>query len=205
MKPGWLLALGILGGLLGAGVLALLASPPRGEPVTLQPAPGPAAMLVHVTGAVAQPGLVSLPAHSRVQDAIQAAGGATDDADMQSLNLAAEVSDGQRVWVPWQQAVEVQNTTGSASSGALPAVNPASPTLPGPLLVEINTADQAGLEALPGIGPVMAQAILDFRAANGPFQSAEQLLDVKGIGPATLEKLRPYLLINGVPAVTPMP
>ena len=136
-------------------------------------------LFVHVAGHVRSPGLYGLPAGARVADAIEAAGGARAAADVDAVNLAQIVTDGLKIDVPRRGSVDVPATS-SASPGA-------------GSLVGINSADQAALEVIPGIGPVKAAAIVQFRADNGAFSSLEQLLEVSGIGPATLESIRPYV------------
>lgn len=200
MKSPWGLAFGVLIGLLAAGGLFLLARPPGGEPVKLLPAPSPAPLLVHVTGAVFQPGVYALPPGSRLQDALQAAGGALESADVQALNLAAALVDGQRLAVP-----QLAPTPLAVEPGSLPELPERSTGVeiplpsPTPGLVDINTADLAALDTLPGIGPVIAQRIIDYRLAHGAFQTAEDLLDVSGIGPATLEKILPLITVSPPP------
>ena len=102
MKEFWRVAFAVVCGLLGAGILWVASSPPRGEAITLSPPPSPEPILVHVAGAVAQPGLYRLPAESRVQDAVQAAGGTLPEAHTETLNLAAFIQDGARLHVPYQ-------------------------------------------------------------------------------------------------------
>jgi competence protein ComEA len=181
---------GLVCGLLAAGVILLVSMPPRGEPVRLQPPPTPGPLTVHVTGAVANPGVYTLPLEARVQDALDAAGGVTTGADTTSLNLAARLQDGERVYIPLTPQ-EQPSDTGGASAGGNGEV--------GALLVDLNTATQAELEGLPGIGPVTAQNIIADREANGPFQTIEDLERVPGIGPATFERLAPLITVDGAP------
>jgi competence protein ComEA len=169
--------------LLGRGAGARIA-PPAQEPVPAFPsaAPSPTAVLfVDVSGAVRAPGLYSLPAGARVADAISAAGGARPRADLSALNLAELLVDGTKIDVP------VQGRIGSPAAAPPGAASPSSAT------VSLNSADQAALETIPGIGPVTATAILGYRQQIGSFESIDQLLDVDGIGPATLEAIRPYV------------
>ena len=136
-------------------------------------------ILVHVAGAVAAPGVYELPADARVEAAIAAAGGPIPQADPGSLNLAAVVADGERVYVP------VVGET--VPPPAAPAAG-ANPTPPAPL--DLNEATAEELDVLPGVGPATATAIVDHRARNGPFASVEDLEAVRGIGPAKLDALR---------------
>ena len=145
-------------------------------------------LVVDVAGKVRHPGVYRLPAGSRVDDALRAAGGALPGVDLTMLNLAAPLADGQQI------AVGV-----AGASAAAPAAGAASPTggdqAGGGALVNINTADQQQLESLPGIGPVLAQHILDWRAAHGSFGSVEQLQEVSGIGSAKFAQLKPLVTV----------
>ncbi|WP_448613544.1 ComEA family DNA-binding protein [Modestobacter sp. URMC 112] len=161
-----------------AGVAATspAASPgPSAAPTEPSPAPPSSAVLVvSVVGQVARPGLVTLPVGSRVADALTAAGGLLPEADPAAVNAAALLTDGQQV------AVGVPG----APAGAPPGTGGA-----GTGLLDLNAATVADLDALPGIGPVLAQRIVDHRATQGPFTSVEQLDDVSGIGPAIYAEL----------------
>jgi competence protein ComEA len=140
------------------------------------PAPAPSKLLVvHVVGAVRRPGLYRFSQGSRVADAVRRAGGATRHADLTAINLAAEMADGLQVVVPRRQA-----------PGAPAAAGPEAPAGP----VHLNTATLEQLDALPGVGPVTAQKILDYRTENGGFTSVDDLDAVSGIGPARLDSLR---------------
>ena len=139
-------------------------------------------LVVHVAGAVARPGLYRLPEGSRVDDAIGLAGGAKPRAALDAVNLAAPVADGQQVVVP---------LSGSAGGSAEPPAT--SDGAPGGGKVSLNSATLEQLDELPGIGPVTAQQILDYRAANGAFRSFDELDAVPGIGPSRLEQLRPLV------------
>jgi competence protein ComEA len=136
-------------------------------------------LFVHVVGAVRRPGLYRLGEGSRIADAVTRAGGATRKADMSLVNLAAPVSDGVQVVVPRRAAAASQG-------GAATASTPASTSGP----VQLSTATLEQLDALPGIGPVTAQKILDYRQENGGFASVDELDAVPGIGPARMEELR---------------
>lgn len=167
---------------------------------TPEPTSGP--VIVHVAGAVAQPGVVELPANSRTVDAVQAGGGALADADLDRLNLAEPVWDGQRVWVPTIGAVDLPEvleaprpTPTPNSSGRIDTGTTALQRIE-PVLIGINSARQSELETLPGIGPSMASGIIAYRDEHGSFLSVEELLDVSGIGPARLEALRPLITLS---------
>ena len=141
----------------------------------------PETIQVHVAGAVVRPGLYRLDAGSRVADAVTAAGGATVDGNLDGVNLAAPVADGERVLVP--ALGEAVGPTGAEEStgGSGP--------------VRVNTADVATLDRLPGVGPATAAAIVEHRERHGPFERVEQLLDVPGIGPAKLDGLRSEVVV----------
>ncbi|GAA3807393.1 hypothetical protein CSO01_19430 [Cellulomonas soli] len=156
--------------------VAVSGSPTSSVPVG-DGSPADAALVVHVVGQVAAPGIARLPAGSRVVDAVTAAGGALPEADLAALNMARLLVDGEQIVVP---ALGDQVSGGVAGAGA---------QAPGDGRVDLNTADVAALDALPGIGPVLAQRIVDHRATQ-PFASVDDLDDVSGIGPALLADLR---------------
>lgn len=191
MKYLWGIAFGLVLGVLGAGLLLLASRQPSGEPVQLSPPPTEAPLMVHVIGAVLQPGVYSLPPGSRVQDAIQAAGGPTKYADTAGLNLVAELEDGVQIWLPTIKSE-------LADEGNPTLENLQSHEEEVQSLVDINNATQVELERLPGIGPTKAEAILQYRQENGPFKEVEQLLDISGIGPATLERLKSLITVGGI-------
>ena len=199
MKPWWAIAFGIVCGLLAAGVLSLVASQPRGQPVQLSPPPTASPCLVHVSGAVANPGVYPLSRLARVRDALLAAGGALPKADLDAVNLAAFVEDGARIWVPWKAEAGASPVAGHDGQPA-PAftTQPPPASLPGP--IDLNSASQSQLESLPGIGPVIAGRIVAYRQANGPFLNVEDLLGVTGIGPSILEKIEGLVTVGGMPA-----
>ena len=140
-------------------------------------------VFVHGAGALVRPGLYRLPAGARVADLIEAAGGPTADGDVHQLNLAARVNDGDRVYVP---RVGEAPPPGSGVAGDVPSA--AGDTAAAKL--DLNTATQDQLEDLPGVGPSTALAILDERKRRGRFKSVEDLLEVRGIGPAKLDQIR---------------
>jgi competence protein ComEA len=143
-------------------------------------------VIVHVTGAVVEPGVYELGAGERVRSAIEAAGGASPDADASALNLAAPVVDGSRIQVPLVgEQLESPIVVPPAISSGAPA-----PGSPGSAPVDVNTAGAVELDALPGVGPATAAAIVEERRANGPFVSVDDLDRVPGIGPAKLGALR---------------
>ncbi len=139
-------------------------------------------LTVHVAGAVASPGLYQVAEGSRVADALRKAGGPAPDAVLDNLNLAARLKDGEKIMVPR-----------SPPNGEAPGVS-SGPTAGGEL-VNINTADEAELETLPGVGPATARKIIEYREKNGQFSSVEELDEVPGIGPSRLESLRELVTI----------
>jgi competence protein ComEA len=151
---------------------------PAAAPVSLRAEPAPARkVVVHVVGQVFKPGLYSLPEDSRVDDAISTAGGPKPKAALELVNLAAPVADGQQIVVPSRRdaAVAAAGGTGPSALGSR---------------VHLNSATLEQLDELPGIGPITAQKILDYRTEHGAFGSVDELDAVPGIGPATLAELR---------------
>lgn len=179
----WIASYIIIGILLGAGVLALVARPPRGKPVELLPPPTSAPLTVYVSGAVITQGLISLPPGSRVNDAVLAAGGFIDGADTSQLNLAELLQDGDHIFVPLVNSPSAQ--TGESSR--------ISPSL---TLIDINTATLEQLDTLPEIGPKIAQQIIEFRNTNGPFTVIEDIMDVPDIGQVTFDKIRDLITVR---------
>jgi competence protein ComEA len=170
-----------------AGLVLYLLLQPKSQPVLIEdaltpiPSPEPTStprpFRIYVSGAVQEPDVYELPWDSIVKDAVLAAGGATDEADLDRINLAQPLMDGEHIYVPHAGEESLPVEPASRQPAALGKVN-------------INTASSAELETLPGIGPVTAQRILDHRQANGPFAQIESIMDVKGIGPATFEGMK---------------
>jgi competence protein ComEA len=171
-----------------AGAILLLATRPQPVQIVINPpvptsTPGPTAtpapIRVYVSGAVVNPNqTITLPPNSRVEDAIDAAGGTTDAADLEKVNMAGILHDGDQVDVPAQ---------GSQTALATPS---------GGVIVHINSATAAELDALPGVGPALAQRIVDYRESNGPFTKLEDLDAVSGIGPALLEQIKDLIAFD---------
>jgi competence protein ComEA len=182
----WLGAFIVVGLLLGVGVLFLITRPPRGSSIILLPAPSPVPITVYVSGEVNQAGLYALSAGSRVNDAIQAAGGFSVHANRGALNLAATLENGEQIDVP-------ELIPSTVTEGVTRLTNPSLN------LVDINTATLEQLDILPGIGPKTAQEIIDYRNANGPFARIENIMDVPGIGQATFGKIKDLITVGTSP------
>jgi len=152
-------------------------SGPGAAQAEISPTSSPALLIVDVAGAVRKPGVYEFAEGERVVDAIERAGGPMPKADLSLLNLAAMLVDGTQILVP-----KTGPPVGGAPGGAAPGSSSG--------LVNINTASATELETLSGIGEVLAGTIVEYREQNGPFVSVDDLLDVSGIGPATLEEIR---------------
>lgn len=158
--------------------LPLAGGPDDPAATTTTTTAAPPDVLAHAAGAVRSPGVYRLDPAARVADLVDAAGGALEDGDLDRLNLAAPLTDGERVYVPrlGEPVPEVGTGGGAAEEAGRP--------------VDVNTAGAEELEVLPGVGPATAKAILDERERRGRFATVDDLLDVRGIGPAKLEALR---------------
>jgi len=196
-RPRETIALGVLClGLVAGAAFAYARSLPKSAPRSLAtplavPSLEPSAaatggLVVHIAGAVEKPGVYTLPAGARVIDGIRAAGGAAPGADLAAINLARPLSDGERVYIPRRgetvpaEASGGGSTQGGGSSGGK---------------VNINSATSAELEALPGIGEVIAQRIVDYRTQHGPFRSVRDLLKVEGIGEKKFDSIKDYVTV----------
>ena len=145
---------------------------------------------VHAAGALVRPGVYVLPAEARVADAVAAAGGPSPEADLDQLNLATRLVDGDRVYVPRKGeaiAAPPGPSPGSPAGGATATTRAQ--------VLDLNAATAAQLEALPGVGPSLAAAIVEHRTRHGRFRSVDDLVDVPGIGPAKLAALRPLVRV----------
>lgn len=160
---------------ISAALATLDAAPIDAEPV---PTATPATVVVYISGAVAYPDVYRLPRDARVKDAVVAAGGLRSEADTANVNLAAHLTDEQHIHVPTQG--DVAATTSATAGG----------------LIDINAADVAQFDTLPGIGPSLAERIISYRDEHGPFATIEALGDVSGIGPALLEKIRSLVTVG---------
>ena len=179
--------------LLATGIIWFISNPPHGEPVQLIPPPTTAPYLVHVAGEVINPGVYPLPPDSRVEDAVLAAGGFKQNADMNAINLALPLQDGIQIWVPPLRSDQdvgnnVENQGSNESERFIPIAFD---------LININKASQEELEALPEIGPTKAAAIISYRLTEGFFTSIEELQKVSGIGPAIFEIVKDLITVDG--------
>ncbi len=179
------LLFGVLIAAILVGVLLVQRHWSRPEPILLStavPSPSPdasatpAPLRVYVSGAVQRPDVYELPPGSIVKDALLVAGGASKEADLDRINLAATLADGQQIYVPHQgeQDLPVQPPAAESTGGTR---------------ININTASAEALETLPGIGPTLAQRIVAYRQANGPFAAAQDIMAVSGIGPAVFAQI----------------
>ena len=193
-------------------------SAPSQSPSADSASSAPVDIYIHVAGAVKKPGLYTLPPDSRLFQALKAAGGAKADADLDAVNLAEKLADGEKVYVPSEQ--EMKSTPSVEAAGAGNAIGeesetPADATAdsgvhaakgagghggrsdkltdPSQGTVDINTADAGELQRLPGVGPAMAARIIAFRQSAGGFKKPEELMEVSGIGPKKYAKMQPFI------------
>ena len=166
-----------------------------GEGASLSPA-GNGSLYVDIGGAVKSPKLAELPSGSRVEDAIQEAGGLTQKADISTINRAELLTDGQKIYIPEMgEITEGASGAGGSLSGASSASASSGGSGTASGKVNINTADITQLQTLTGVGPVTAQKILDYRAQNGRFTAIEDLKNVSGIGDKTFEKMKDQVTV----------
>ena len=198
------LAVGVVAALIGGlallfadsrapkGVIIATPESPPAEARTPTETATPAAVAVYVSGAVGAPGVYELPSDARANDALTAAGGASPDADLERVNLAKRVSDGEHIRVPRRgdPTAPAAPTSQLPPTYAQPGGETTSPP-PSPAgKIDVNSADADSLETLPGIGPARARAIIEHRQANGPFASVDALTEVRGIGEGILDSIR---------------
>lgn len=202
MKPWLTLLTGVLIGLLAAGLILLISLPDQGNPIILNPAPTitataypkptqtPPAIYVLIKGEVSQPGEYEIEKDSRLSDLIKLAGGLTNKADTLRVNTVLMVRDGDYFFIPTVD--EIIPETARNAPGNNPFGNNTFFEYP----IDLNTASQAELESLPGIGPAKANDIIGFREKFGGFNSIDDLLNVPGIGQMTLETIRELIKVE---------
>jgi competence protein ComEA len=185
------LVLSLIGLIIAGGLGAVVLRWHEPAPIVINP-PAPTAtaspIQVYVSGAVIKPDVYVLPPEAIVRDAINSAGGASSEADLNGINLAAGLRDGDRVHVP-KIGEQIAAPTAGSSSGEASA-----PAISGP--ININMATAAELETLPEIGPALAQRIVDYRDAHGAFATIEAIQNVSGIGPATFEAIKDLITVE---------
>jgi len=188
--PTWLGRHGItIAAALAAGALAIVLTslvkppPPAIEVRPREPQPTPTVIIyAHVDGAVVAPGVYALPANARIFEAIDAAAGAAEDAELRELNLAAKVADGQKLVVPWRPSAQASGVEDAPQPVRPASAAPAATVQTAPR-INVNTATQRVLETLPGVGPVTAARIVEHRQSNGPFTQVEQLREAASSTP----------------------
>lgn len=157
-------------------------------------------ILIHISGCVKNNTVVSLPEGSRINDAIEAAGGLTNDADLTNINLAYILEDGEKIYIPKKGEEFAEESYSSAVSSETSSVKTgmSSSTISSskPTKININKATQTALETIPGIGPSTALKIIDYREENGKFNSIEDIKNVSGIGDAKYEKMKDYITVK---------
>lgn len=182
------MASGILLGLFLAALVWVVARNPSGQAVTLRPVPTDTPIVVHITGAVPRPGVYALPEGARIQDGVSAAGGFLAEADKTNINLAQLLEDGEKLDIPYIE--------GASPVIATPVEQVITTTTE---LININTASVTELDSLPGIGPTLAQRIIDYRTQNGPFRTIEDITNVVGLGNVggpTFERIKDLITVG---------
>lgn len=171
---------GLVCGLLAAALVLMIATQPRGSTIELSPPPTASPFSIHVVGAVANPGVYQLSPGSRAEQAIQAAGGFTTNADTQAINLAAHLADGAKISVPEiGESFDISEKSTGISN----------------ILVNLNTATIEELMTLPNIGQERAELIIKYRTDHSGFKSIDEIQEVSGIGPATFERIKDMITI----------
>lgn len=197
-------AFNFLCNLIVVGLAVIFLRWPRAEGITIEPPPPtptvtptltPSPLAVYVSGEVERPAVYTLPPGSRMSDALAAAGGPTAKADLTRLNLARRLQDEEQVYVPAKGESPPPSPIPPATPPPATSQAPSSPAEP-PGKININTATAAELESLPRIGPALAERIIEYREANGPFASIEEIMNVKGIGPATFEQIKDMITVE---------
>lgn len=153
-------------------------------------------IIVHITGEVKNTGILVLKEEARIADAIESAGGATEEADLNKINLAYTLKDGQKIYIPNKEDEENIAYITEGSGNNVSVENGDESEMKEKIKMNINTASQAELEELPGIGEAIASRIIEYREENGTFNKIEDLLNVKGIGDAKFAEIKEYVVVN---------
>lgn len=153
-------------------------------------------IIVHITGEVKNTGILVLKEEARIADAIESAGGATEEADLNKINLAYTLKDGQKIYIPNKEDEENIEYITEGSGNNVSVENGDESEMKEKIKININTASQAELEELPGIGEAIASRIIEYREENGRFNKIEDLLNVKGIGDAKFTEIKEYVVVN---------
>jgi competence protein ComEA len=197
MKPWQSVTFGMMVGLLLSAAVFLIALPPRGIPILLPTLLPPPPVTVFVDGAVQKPGLYTLPPKSRVNDAIEMAGGLLPSASTSNLNLAARLNDGEKIMVLTVKDTPEPKQTSTVKFSPTQLATFQTPTPPFP--ININTATLEVLQMLPGIGEIKARSIITYRQEHGPFIQPEDLLNVPGIGQGILSSIKELIILSDNP------
>ncbi len=187
---------GILVGFILAGAIFIVTRLPAGKPIALEPSPTQVPIEINIVGGVVHPGVYTLPEGSRIQDAVDAAGGLLAGTDVGSINLAAKLEDGQQVEIPGGLAAGATSQPGGVPFSVIQT--PGLPLPPTPVVgrININTATLAQLDSLPNIGPATAQAIITYRAQHGAFARIQDIMQVPGIGPSTFDAISSLITVG---------
>ncbi|MBI3241560.1 MAG: helix-hairpin-helix domain-containing protein [Chloroflexi bacterium] len=191
---------GLSVGLLSVPLILVLNRRQTSIPIKLAPPPPtltPVPLRIHVTGAVRAPGVYEMPAGSILQDVINTAGGLTEAASTGQLNLAQLLKDGEQVFIPeLPPTLPPTSTSAPGQPTSTPAPQPTATTGGLGQLININTATQTELETLPRIGPSIAQRIIEYRNTNGPFNTIDEIKNVKGIGDSIFNAIAPLITVK---------
>ncbi len=187
---------GVLVGFILAGAIFIVTRLPTGKPVALEPSPTQIPIEVNVVGGVVHPGVYTLPEGSRVQDAVDAAGGLLAGTDTGSINLAAKLEDGQQVEIPGGLANSSTSQPGGLPFSIISTAGPTGAPTSAVGRININTATLAQLDSLPNIGPATAQNIITYRAQHGAFARIQDIMNVPGIGPATFDAISGLITVG---------
>jgi len=180
--------LGLILGLLASASILLISSPPKGNPISLEEKSENQYIKVHISGAVYKPGIYSIKSKSRVDDIITLAGGLTEDADLDLINLAEHIYDADRIFVPSiEKEVEANQKQIEKNASDFCSTSISYP-------LNINKATQDELNCLPGIGPLKSLDIIHYRQIHGPYESIDELRNVEGIGEIILKDIRPIIV-----------